>query len=119
MKNINNSALLTALREVRVAVCGELPTACEYLHKLGIIHIDRYTDAVNIGKESDYHMILVYAPQGEGLFDTYHISKGNDAQSIPIRLLNEPCCHSALLEMKMMILNIAKTVFASQEADDG
>ena len=101
------------IRSVRVAVCGDLPTACDYLQKQGIIHIDKFTDAVNIGRESYYHLILVYAPQGEGLVSTYYItgSKEQDTeQAIPVRMLNEPCCHSALLEIKMTVQEIAKSI---------
>ena len=60
------------LRNVRIAVCGNLPTVCEYLTKQGVIHIDKYTDAVEIRRESDYHLILVYAPQAEGLLGTFY-----------------------------------------------
>ena len=101
------------LRSVRVAVCGELPTACDYLREQGIIHIDRFTDAVNIGRETDYHLILVYAPQGEGLVSTYYIRGGKEQgteQVIPVRMLGEPACHSALLEIKMTVQEIAKSI---------
>ena len=101
------------LRNVRIAVCGNLPTVCEYLIKQGVIHIDKYTDAVNIGRESDYHLILVYAPQGEGLVSTYYTTgskRYGTEQVIPIRMLNEPCCHSALLEIKMTVQEIAKSI---------
>lgn len=106
------------LRHVKIAVCGELPTACEYLKKLGIIQIDQYTDAVNIGRKSDYHLILVYAPQGEGLFDTYCVSRGDETAGVPgtpIRLLNEPCCQSALLEIDMKIRRIARSLLPAGE----
>lgn len=101
------------LRYVRVAVCGELPTACDYLCKQGVIHIDKFTDAVNIGRESYYHLILVYAPQGEGLVSTYYTTgskeKGTE-RIIPIRMLGEPACHSALLEIKMTVQEIARLI---------
>lgn len=101
------------LRFVRVAVCGELPTACDYLRELGIIHIDKFTDAVNMGRESDYHLILVYAPQGEGLVSTYYTTGSKEhgtERIIPVRMLGEPCCHSALLEIKMTVQEIAKSI---------
>ena len=107
-RHIKNRTPETELiRQVRVAVCGELPTACEHLHKLGVINIHSYSDAVNIGRISDYHLILVYAPQGEGLFNTF-CRDGRD--SIPLRLLNEPCCHSALLELEIKIHRIARSL---------
>lgn len=101
------------LRSVRVAVCGELPTACDYLCEQGIIHIDKFTDATNIGRESDYHLILVYAPRGEGLVSTYYTTGSKEygtEQVIPVRMLGEPCCHSALLEIKMTVQEIAKSI---------
>jgi|GEM_PF-1068483 len=114
MKNKNKSEfrtprseLLASLRKVRIAVCGELPTVCEYLTKQGVIHIDKYTDAVEIRRESDYHLILVYAPQAEGLLGTFY--QMND-RVVPIRMLNEPCCHGILLEIKMTVLDIAKSI---------
>ena len=104
------------LRAVRVAVCGELPTACDFLRKQGVIHIDQDTDAVNMGRESDYHLILVYAPQGEGLVSTYYTTGNKDSgteQIIPVRMLGEPCCHSALLEIKMTVRSIAGSLISS------
>ena len=101
------------LRNVRIAVCGNLPTVCEYLIKQGVIHIDKYTDAVNIGRESDYHLILVYAPQGEGLVSTYYTTgskRYGTEQVIPVRMLGEPCCHSALLEIKMTVQSLARAL---------
>ncbi|MBP3376476.1 MAG: hypothetical protein J6L83_06905 [Clostridia bacterium] len=105
------------LRKIRVAVVGELPTACDYLSKQGIISIDRYSDAVNITNESDYHLILIYAPQGEGIFNTA-INPPNGSSPIPLRLLNEPCCHSALLELGMKIRTIARAIGEAEESTE-
>lgn len=95
------------LRNVRVAVCGNLPTACEYLASQGIINIDKYSDAVELRREGDYHLILVYAPQAEGLLNTFVQSGADGERSVPIRLLGEPCCHAMLVELKMTIQSIA------------
>lgn len=98
------------LRDVRVAVCGHLPTVCDYLTAQGVINIDKYTDAVEIRRESDYHLILVYAPQAEGLLNTF-VQSGSDGESaVPIRLLGEPCCHAILVEIKMMLRGIADRI---------
>lgn len=89
--------------DIRVAVCGELPTACEYLLRLGVVKVDKYTYATELTNEASYHLILVYAPHAEGILNTvYHVGD----KKIPIRLLNEPCCHSALLELKSMLRRI-------------
>lgn len=98
------------LKNIRVAVCGELPTACDYLLSLGVVQIDHYLDATEIPEESDYHLFLIYAPQAEGLLNTLYASGtgGEDECYVPIRLLKEPCCHSALLELKCMIRQIEK-----------
>lgn len=101
------------LRKVRVAVCGHLPDACSYLSRLGVIHIDQYSDAVNLRCESDYHLILVYAPQGEGLINTMVLCNGANGEvnhAVPMRLLNEPCCHSALLELKLTVQRIVNEI---------
>lgn len=98
-------------KNIRVAVCGELPTACDFLLQNGVVHIDKYLDAAEILEETAYHLILIYAPQAEGLLNTIYVKKSNHADvSIPIRLLNEPCCHSALLELKSVIRRIRENV---------
>ena len=97
------------LSKIKVAVCGELPTACDFLLSQGVVQIDRFMHATEIAAETDYHLILVYAPQAEGLLHTtYSVSPlfETGKQSIPIRLLDEPCCHSALMELKSTIRRI-------------
>ena len=95
------------LRNVKIAVCGNLPTVCEYLTKQGVINIDQYSDAVEIRRESDYHLILVYAPQAEGMLGTFYQMRD---KVVPIRMLNEPCCHGILSEIKMTVRDIAKSI---------
>ena len=97
------------LRLVRVAVCGELPTVCEYLTKLGIIHIDKYSAATDMGRESDYHLILVHAPSAEGFLNTY-VQTSTDGKAVPMKLLGEPACRSALLEIKMTVQEIVNSI---------
>ena len=122
MKVKINSALkanCSLLSEIHVAVCGELPTACDYLLGLGVVHIDKYADAVNM-KQDRYDLILVYAPQGEGLMNTW-ISvmneDGSKERRVPIRLLDEPPCHSALVELKSKLRRIAREKFG-EDIDD-
>ena len=95
------------LRNVKIAVCGNLPTVCEYLANMGVINIDKYTDAVEIRRETDYHLILVYAPQAEGMLGTFYQMKD---KVVPIRMLNEPCCHGILSEIKMTVQAIAESI---------
>ena len=114
----NNSSFLipnSTLRSLRIAVCGELPTACRALREMGISQIDKFDDALNVcfkvRNGEKYHLILVYAPQGEGL-DTdmpYKIRCDDDWQSVPVKLLNEPACDSALIELKSAVCTIANT----------
>ena len=35
---------------IRVAVCGELPTACEHLLRMGVVQIDQYMNATEMYK---------------------------------------------------------------------
>lgn len=102
--------------EIRVAVCGNLPTACDFLLREGVTRIDVYADAADITEETYYHLILIYAPSAEGLLNTAY-APGTlfeaGTQTIPIRLLNEPCCHSALMELKSTIRRIATAIHAS------
>ncbi|MBQ7011332.1 MAG: hypothetical protein IJN63_06465 [Clostridia bacterium] len=102
---------------VRVAICGKLDTAHAMLVKEGVKQIDSYSDALdlayNIRSGEEYHLILVYSPQGEGLMDTeYSFGYGDNGQrcSVPVRLLNEPACHSALLELKSTVHGISKKI---------
>lgn len=100
-----------SFRSVRIAVCGNLPTACDYLLNEGVVQIDKYNDATEIVSETDYHLILIYAPGAEGLLNTQYVHSSmleQGAKPIPIRLLNEPCCHSALLELKSTVRRISK-----------
>lgn len=103
------------VKNMRVAVCGELPTACDFLKSEGIVRIDSYFDsldlAFNLRNGEDYHLILVYAPQGEGLMDaSYSYRKHLDGewQTIPVRMLNEPACRVALGELKATVNMLAK-----------
>lgn len=96
--------------EIRVAVCGNLPTACDFLLREGVTRIDVYADAAEITEETYYHLILIYAPCAEGLLNTSYSRSPmyeTGAQPIPIRLLNEPCCQSALVELRSTIRRIA------------
>lgn len=100
------------VNQLRVAVCGELPTACDHLLRQGVIHIDQYMDATELREEA-YHLILIYAPQAEGILNTtYTHNRGfmERKNTIPIRLLNEPCCHSALLELSSVIRRISRSL---------
>ena len=55
-------------------------------------------------------MILVYAPQGEGLEADmpYKVHCDGEWKSVPIKLLNEPACNSALVELEAAVRNIAR-----------
>ena len=96
-------------KNIRVAVCGELPTACDYLLQNGVVMIDQYLDATEIRRETEYHLILIHAPCAEGLLNTQY-SRSDlyevGESPIPIRLLGEPCCKSALVELKSTIRRI-------------
>lgn len=102
------------LENLRIAVCGELPTACAALREEGVAQIDRYSDfldlAVNLRKGVPYHLILVYAPQGEGLTEMtypYKVHLQGDWQMVPVRMLGEPACISVLSELCETVHTIA------------
>lgn len=100
------------MENVRVAICGALDTARAVLKAEGVGCIDNYSDALdlayNIRRGAEYHLILIYAPQGEGLMDmVYPCSLGESGSTVPVRLLNEPACHSALVELKSTVRGIA------------
>ena len=81
------------LSEMRVAVCGDLPTLCNMLRKEGVSRIDRYADSIDLSvrlrRGEKYHLILVHAPQGAGLGTTeyaYKTALDGDWLSVPVRL---------------------------------
>ena len=45
--------------KIKVAVCGELPTACDFLLSQGVVQIDQYMHATEIAAETDYHLIQI------------------------------------------------------------
>ena len=101
------------MRNVKVAVCGKLPTACDYLLRLGVVQIDHFEDATELSEETSYHLILVYAPNAEGILDTVYSrnsGSGGDSPVVPIRLLNEPACNSALLELRSVVRRISRSL---------
>lgn len=98
---------------IKIAVCGDLPTTCEQLKREEDCQIEHYTDASSLAFRmrdgEEYDIILVYAPQGEGLLDTSYPYKKKTEQEwkqVPIRLLDEPACQSALSELKRSIHKI-------------
>ena len=103
-------------RSIRVAICGNLPTAKRTLRDLGVSEIDQYDDAINacfkLRSGEVYHLILVYAPQGEGLVAEmpYKIECEGEWLSVPIKLLNEPPCESALFELELALARIAENL---------
>ncbi len=103
------------MERIKVAVCGKLDTACSVLREEGVSHIDSYSDALDLAfkikQGAEYHLILILAPCGEGLIETeypYRTRMQGDWQKVPVRLLNEPACHSALVELKSTVRGIAK-----------
>ncbi len=100
-------------KSLRVAICGDLPTAYDFLLSNGVVLIDQYEDAAELTDETSYHLILIYAPNAEGILDTVYSRKsvtGKGKVTVPIRLLNEPSCDSALRELKSMIRRISKSL---------
>ena len=111
------------LSEMKIAVCGELPTTCKALRRAGISRIDRYADSIDLSvrlrRGEKYHLILVHAPQGAGLGATeyaYKTELDGDWLSVPVRLMNEPAYPSELSEVKVTLRSMAK---AREGAPDG
>jgi len=103
---------------LRVAVCGHLPTACDFLLRHGGVELHQYEDAAEIPEETAYHLILVYAPNAEGILDTvYTRGTANKRTTVPLRLLNEPACDSALLELRSMIRRIHNSLPVDQREE--
>lgn len=102
------------VKGIRVAICGSLPSACKALRDAGVVQIDKYDDAVSVGLKlrqgEEYHLILVYAPQGEGLDAEmpYKVKLKGEWKTVPVKLLNEPACESALIELQSTVRCIAK-----------
>lgn len=102
------------IENIKVAVCGTLPSACRFLGKKGIYQIDRYNDAADIAmnlnfKNFEYDLILVYAPFGDGLiFSTYNYTKDNETVSVPLRMIDDLVYSSTECELNVLIDRIAK-----------
>lgn len=102
------------LRNIRIAVCGDLTGTCEMLRREGVSQIDLYSDALDLSMElrrgTKYHMVLVYAPHGSGLGNTEYSYKTlleGEWNSVPVRLMDEPACHAELTEMKVTLRSMA------------
>jgi len=103
------------LNEMRVAVCGDLPTTCKALRELGISQIDNYSDGIKLWfrlrQETPYHLVLIHSPAGSGMTDLHHSYKEklNDEWSeIPVMLLDEPACAAELDMVKATLRSMAK-----------
>ncbi len=110
---MENEQIMTEKEKIRIAVCGNLTTTCEELEYEENCQIDFYSDASSLAFQMrdgvSYHLILVYAPSGEGLLDTsypYKKKTEKEWKEVPIRLLNEPACRSARLELRRTIKKI-------------
>ena len=106
-------ASIELLKDIRIAICGNLPTACKALRDMGIAKIDKFDDGIDacfrLRRGEQYHLILVYAPQAEGIdADMPYKIRCGDWKSVPIKLLNEPTCDSALIELESAVRLIAK-----------
>ena len=110
------------LREMRIAVCGELPTTCEALRGEGIFHIDGYADSLDLSlklrKGEQYHLILIHAPRGAGLGTTeysYKTRLEGEWETVPVFLMNEPAFPAELDEIKAALY----AMVAAQEKAPG
>ena len=69
----------TMLHEMRVAVCGNLPTTRKALRELGVSQIDSYSDGIKLWfrlhGETPYHLVLIHSPAGAGMTDLHHSYK--------------------------------------------
>jgi len=113
------------LKDIRIAICGNLPTACKALRDMGVAKIDKFDDGIDacfrLRRGEEYHLILVYAPQAEGIDADmpYKIRCDDGWKSIPIKLLNEPACDSALIELESAVRTIAKAQWGCMQDISG
>ena len=81
---------------------------------MGVTKIDKFDDGIDacfrLRRGEEYHLILVYAPQAEGIDADmpYKIKCDDNWKSVPIKLLSEPACDSALIELESAVRTIAK-----------
>jgi len=113
------------LKDIRIAICGNLPTACKALRDMGVAKIDKFDDGIDacfrLRRGEEYHLILVYAPQAEGIDADmpYKIRCDDGWKSVPIKLRNEPACDSALIELESAVRTIAKAQSKEVQASSG
>ena len=103
------------LNEIRIAVCGDLPTTCKMLRREGVSQIDAYSDAIDLSvrlrRGEKYHLILVHAPNGAGLGNTacsYKTRLEGGWETVPIRMLNEPAYPAELSEIRVTLQSMAR-----------
>ena len=103
------------LNEIRVAVCGDLPTTCKALREFGVSQIDNYSDGIKLWfrlrGETPYHLVLIHSQAGAGMTDLHHSYKENpndEWSDIPVMLLDEPACAAELDMVKATLRSIAK-----------
>ena len=71
----------------------------------------RVFDYLGAHPQANGHILFrIYAPNAEGILNTVYsgCSAKGDGVTVPIRLLNEPACDSALKELRSIIRRISK-----------
>ena len=103
------------LNEMRIAVCGDLPTTCDMLRKDGISHIDTYADGIQLWfrlrKEKPYHLILIHSQVGAGMTDlhcSYKERLEGEPITVPVMLLSEPAYSGELDNVRLALRPMAK-----------
>lgn len=108
------------LSEMRVAVCGDLPTACGALKKEGVSHVDSFADGielwVKLRKSEPYHLVLIHSQSGAGMTDlhcSYKTRMEGEWSTVPVMLISEPACPGELDNVRAALRSIAREMWAA------
>lgn len=109
-------------KTMKIAVVGNLPTAVKVIRNeyddVQFFNYERATDMPLVDHDYDLVLVQSYAGEGLGIRElTYTGRVGDDKVEIPVRLLHEPPCESAEIELAVFIrCTLAKKV--NQEEKD-
>ena len=110
------------IRDIRIAICGKIPSAITLLQQEGVTNIHEYNHSLEMlgdiqDKKLEFHMVLVYAPLGDSIIDaSYRMNVEEGRKDVPLWLVNEPMHLSSQILVK---LKLRELTGKSRESQSG
>lgn len=100
--------LTTSGNLIKVAVIGKLPTAERVVREaygnIQIVNYERGTDFAFVPEKYDLVLVKSYDGEGFGIMGlTCSYLASGESVTVPVRLLDEPLCHSAEAELAVLV----------------